>query len=144
MHYLCKDSKILVLTYTISFPLIEPCRFFILCNPSSDYNTSCTRTTGQVHAAFIVASPSHVAASAKSVRREARSRSPVLQGGTSGCSPGTAQAIASPLQSPSACGRPKGGPPSCSRSSLLCSGTRRAFSSHGAPPPECASSLGTA
>ena len=54
MHYLCKDSKILVLTYTISFPLIEPCRFFILCNPSSDYNTSCTRTTGQVHACLLL------------------------------------------------------------------------------------------
>jgi hypothetical protein len=54
MHYLCKDSKILVLTYTISFPLIEPCRFFILCTPSSDYNTSCTRTTGQVHACLLL------------------------------------------------------------------------------------------
>ena len=92
--------------------------------------------------AFIVASYAPV--SAKSVRREARSRSPVLQEGTSGCSPGIAQAIFSPLQSTSACDRLKDGPPSCSQSSLLCSGTQRVFSSHGAPPPKCSSLLGMA
>ena len=75
------------------------------------------------------------------MRRGARSRSPVLQEGTSGCSLGITQATSAPAQSTSASNRLKGVPPSCSPSSLLCSGKQQVFSSHGAHPPECSSSV---
>lgn len=74
------------------------------------------------------------------MRKGARSRSPVLLEGTSGCSPGITQATSAPAQSTSASDRLKGVPPSCSPSSLLCS-KQQVFSSHGAHPPECSSSV---
>ena len=131
---LCKDSKILDLGYT-SFPFIDSCGSYATRRP-----TTTVHVQEQPTLAFIVAS--YGAVSPKYVRREARSRSQGLQEGTSGCSPGITQAISSPRQSTSASDRLKGVPPSCSQSSLLCSGTQLVFSSHGAPPPKFSSLLG--
>jgi len=100
-------------------------------------NSSCTGTSNSKLAFIGVVSD---AVWPESVRRGARSRSPVLLEGTSGCSPGITQATSAPAQSTSASDRLKGVPPSCSPSSLLCS-KQQVFSSHGAHPPECSSSV---